>query len=125
MLNNTFRTGCDDDLRVFLLYVNDLLNFYKITEYRLLKDCNIRDNFFSDVRRQLRGETDRRTKFSLWLLILINREYPFYFDLPRYLSLLDVSPNSNEYKTIETLLTKQKKKLTKKAANKLILTASI
>ena len=117
MLNSTFNYHSDNDLRLFLLYVNDVCQFYKISEYRFLKTVNLRKNFLADIRRQLKGGTDRRTKFSLWLLIHINKYYPLNIDMPKYLGLLGVSPNSIELKSIDSILTTYK---TKKAPCKLI-----
>lgn len=117
-----FKNDSDNDLRLFLLWVNDLLTFYNITEYRLLNDCGLRHNFLAELRRQLRGKTKRRTKFSLYLILLVCSKYPFSMDLVKYSHLLGVSPNSIELKSIDSILTTYK---TKKAANKLILTASV
>jgi len=108
MARISLKQGSDDDLKAFLLWTNDLCQYYGISEYRLLKTCNMRKNFFCDIRRQLRGETERRTKFSLFLLLVICRYYPYEFNIPKYLPLLDVSPLCNESKTIEAIFTKRK-----------------
>ena len=121
--NTMLKQDTDDYLRVFLLWVNDICQFYGITEYRLLKEANMRCNFFADIRLQLNGKKKRRSNVSLYFLIHINLLYPYPLDLSKYLSMLVASPNTTESKTIERVFSKQVSN--KKAANKLILTASV
>lgn len=103
-----FKNDSDNDLRLFLLWVNDLLAFYNISEYRLLNDCGLRHNFLAELRRQLRGKTKRRTRFTLYLILLICSKYPFSMNLEKYSYLLGVSPNSIESNNIDSILTTYK-----------------
>lgn len=104
----------DDDLRVFLLWVDDILTFYGISEYKLLKECGFNLNFLAQCRSQLKGKAKRRTKISLWLLMVIGVKYPYDLGMFKYLPLLGASPLSNESKSIDTILTKPRKGKAKK-----------
>ncbi len=119
-IDNTPIKASDDDLRVFLLWVNDILTFYGISEYKLLNDCGFNLNFLAMCRNQLKGKAKRRTKISLWLLMVISVKYPYDLGMFKYLPLLGASPLSNESKSIDSVLTKPRNgKRTKKAPHEL------
>ena len=85
--------SCNDDLRLFIAYWNDLKEVTGKTTFKLSKEANLRANYISSIKRILAGKQQYNKTIKLSLLIHIGLVTGYPFDLSKYIHLLDQPDN--------------------------------
>jgi len=88
--NSTSHTTLRDVtfLRVFVLFIEDIMATRGISNYRIIKEANITSSMVSNCKRLIVGKSSFTPNLSLNLIIYLSKFYSVNFDLSKYLAVI-------------------------------------
>lgn len=77
------------DLIVLKAFLDDIKEAKGISIYKLLKDANLKPNYYNAILRNLNGRSGFRKNINLLFILYISKVFDYPFNLSKYYHLLD------------------------------------